>query len=104
MLPAFSLGIVAPTGGEQMEMGVVLPIAAMRVKYRNGATAERLAPHLTVEIVQALCPAAHERAQHNRRVLIKGRAEHRGYRQDDVPIDHPLVEDLTHLAHPVVGV
>src|SRR5712692_10943565 len=30
MLPARSLRIIAPTGGDQMEMGVVLPIAAMR--------------------------------------------------------------------------
>ena len=65
---------------------------------------ERLAPDLTGAIVQALCPAAHERAQHHRGVLIQGRAEHRGSRQDDGPRDHPLVEDLTHLAHPVVDV
>jgi hypothetical protein len=32
MLPACSLVIVAPTGSEEMEMGVVLPIAAMRVE------------------------------------------------------------------------
>ena len=76
----------------------------MRVEHHDIATPERLAPDGAVEIIQALHPAAHERAQHDRRVLVKGRAEHRRDRQDDVPIDDPLVEDLAHLADPVVDV
>ena len=44
MLPALSLAIIAPTGGDQMQMGMVLPIAAMRVEHRDGAPPERLAP------------------------------------------------------------
>src|SRR2546422_7848251 len=75
MFPACSLGIVASTGGEEMQMGMVLAITPMRMEHRNVTTPDRLAPHLTVEIIQALCPAAHERTQHHRRVLVEGGAE-----------------------------
>ena len=37
MLPAFSLAIIAPTGGDQMQMGMVLPIAPMRVEHHDVA-------------------------------------------------------------------
>src|SRR6266702_2957254 len=86
MLPALALAIIPPTGGEQMQMGMVLAIAAMRVEHRDGAPSERLALDGAIEIIQALRPAAHERAQYDRRVLVEGRAEHRRHRQDDVAI------------------
>src|SRR6266568_2412334 len=98
MLPALSLAIIPPTGGEQMQMGMVLAIAPMGMEHRDGATPERLAPDVALEIIQALPPTAHECAQHDRHVLVESRAEHRRDRQDDMPIDHPLVEDLAHLA------
>ena len=65
---------------------------------------ERLAPDRTVEIIQALRPAAHERAQDNRCVLVEGHAEHRRDRQDDMPIDDPCMEHLADLADPVIDV
>ena len=37
MLPTRALGIVAPTGSEEMQMGMVLPITPMRVEHRDGA-------------------------------------------------------------------
>ena len=98
------LPIIAPTGGDQMQMGMVLPIAAMGVEHHDVAALERLAPDRAVEIIQASDPTAHERAQHACGVLVKGRAEHRRHRQDDVPIDDALMEDLTHLADPVVDI
>ena len=79
-------------------MGMVLAIAAMRVEHRDGAPSERLALDGAIEIIQALCPTAYERAQHDRRVVVKSRTEHRRHRQDDVAIDHPRVEDCAHLA------
>src|SRR6266446_6178221 len=85
-----------------MQVGMVLAIAAMRMEHHDVATPERLASDLTVEVIQTWCPAAHERTQHDRRVLVESRAEHGRHRQDDVPIDDPLVEDLAHLTHPVV--
>src|SRR2546426_8947400 len=104
MLPALSLAIIPPTGGDQMQMRMILPIAPMRMEHRDVATLERLAPDVAIEIIQALHPAAHERAQYDRRVVVEGRAEHGRHRQDDVPIDHPRVEHRAHLAHPVVHV
>jgi hypothetical protein len=104
MLPTFSLVIVAPTGGKEMKMGMVLPIATMRVEDCEVASPQCFAPDLTREIIEALPPAAHERTSYDRRVLVEGRAEHRWDRQDDGPIDHPLVEGLTHLVDPVVHV
>src|SRR5436190_14089546 len=102
MLPALPLAIIAPTGGDQMQMGMVLAIAPMRVEHRDGAPLECLPPDGAVEIVETLRPAAHERAQHDRRVLVKSGVEHRWHRENDVPIDHPLVEGLAHLADPVI--
>ena len=81
---------------------MVLPIATMRVEHRDGAPLERLAPDRAIEIIQALRPAAHERTQYDRRMLVEGRAEYRWDRQDDVPIDHPRVKGFAHLADPVV--
>src|SRR5215475_13726220 len=104
MLPARALAIIAPTGGDQMQMGMILPIAPMRMEHCDVAPLERLAPDVAIEIIQTLPPAAHERAQQHRRVLVKGGAEHRRDREDDVPIDHALMEDLADLADPVVDV
>ena len=83
-------------------MLMLLPIAPMGVEHRNGAPPECLAPDFTIEIIKALRPAAHERAQHDRRVLVESRTEHRRDRQEDRPIDAPRVEALTPLADPVV--
>ena len=90
------------TGGDQMQVRVILPIAAMRVEHRDGTPLERLALDGAIEIIQALRPAAHERAQHVSRVLVEDRAKHRWHRQDDMPINHPRVEDPADLADPVV--
>src|SRR5215831_19738222 len=102
MLPARALAIIATTGGEHMEMGMVLPSAPMRVEDRDVAPRERLPLNGTIEIIQALPPTGHERAQHDRGMLVEDGAEHGRHGQDNVPIDDPLVEDLAHLTHPVV--
>jgi hypothetical protein len=96
MLPTCSLVIVAPTGGEEMEMGMGmgLPMAARRVEDCDGASPPCFAPDLPREIIQALPPAAPERTSYDRRVLVEGGAEPRGDRQDDGPIEHPRVEGL----------
>ena len=85
-------------------MGMVRPIAAMGVEDRDGASPQRFAPDLTREIIQALPPAAPERTSYDRRVPIERRAEHRRDRQEDGPIDAPLMEGLTHLVDPVVDI
>ena len=58
-------------GGEQMEMGVVVTIAAMCVDHHDVATLQRLAPDLTIEIIQALHPAAPQHAQHDTKRAIQ---------------------------------
>ena len=102
MLPALSLRIIAATGGQHMQMGMIVPIAPMGVEHRDVPPAQRLAPDGAIEIIQAVRPTAHERAQHVSRMLVEGRAEHGRHCQDDMPIDHPLVEDPAHLADPGV--
>src|SRR5712691_4427991 len=102
MFPALFLGIIPSPGGEQMQMGMVLPIAPMGVEHCDGATPERFAPDRAIEIIEALRPTAHECVQYHLGVVVKGRTEHRRHRQDNVPIDHPLVKDPAHLADPVV--
>src|SRR5262249_15696830 len=100
MLPAVSQPIVASTGSEHMQMGMVLAITPVRMEDHDIAPLEWLAFDGAVELIQALDPTAHKRTQHDRRVLVEGGAEQRRHRQNDVPIDDPFMEDLTHLAHP----
>ena len=85
-------------------MLMLLPIAPMRVEDRDGATLQCLPPDCAIEIIQALRTTAHQGAQHDRRVVVEGRAEHRRHREDNMAIDDPLVEDLAHLADPVIAV
>src|SRR5262249_13709273 len=104
MLPTRSLGIIAATGGDAMQVGMVLPITPMGMEHRDVATPKRLAPDGAIEVIQALDPTPHERAQYDRRVLVEGRAEHRRHRQNDMSIDHPFVEPRAHLADPGIHV
>ena len=85
-------------------MLMLLAMAALGVEHHHGAPSERLPFDGAIEIIQALRPAAHERAQYDRRVVVKSRTEHRRHRQDDVAIDHPRVEDFAHLADPIIHI
>src|SRR5712691_2731030 len=104
MHPLAGLAIPSTTGGNDMQMGMVMTIASMGVDHHNISTPERLTPGLTKEIIQACNATSHESTQQDRGVSIEGGAQHGGYSQDDMSIDHPLVEDLAHLAHPIVNV
>ena len=59
--PSACPAIIAPTGGEHMQMGMVLAITPMGVEHGDVAPLKRLPPHGTVEVIQTWCPAAHER-------------------------------------------
>src|SRR6266705_2813834 len=83
-------------------MSMLVPIAPRRGEHRDVAPLERLPLDGAVEIVEALRPAAYQRTQYDRGVLVKGRAEHRWHRQDDMPIDDAFVEDPADLADPGV--
>src|SRR5438876_1258175 len=102
MLPALRRRIIATTGGDQVQVRVVLTVTPVCMDHGDVAPPERLAPDLAIKSVQALHPASHQRAHQHRGVLVKDRAKHRRDREDDVPIDHTLVQDLAHLAHPGV--
>ena len=85
-------------------MLMIVAIAPMRVKHRDVSPPERLTLDLAIEVTQTLHPASHQCAQQERGIVVEGCTKHGRHRQDDVPIDHPLMEDLPHLAHPVVDV
>ena len=76
----------------------------MRVEHGDVTPVEALPLNGTVEVIQTLCPAPHQRAQHDCCIVIEGHPEHRWHRQNDVPIDDPLVQHLAHLADPVIRI
>ena len=104
MHPALGLWVPAPTGGDEMQMGVVLAIASMRVQHDNIAAFEPLAAELAIEIVQTLHPASHKSAQQNIGIVVEGGAQHGGDGENRVAIDDAAVEHLTDLADPVVHI
>lgn len=104
MFPAVPRIIKAPTGGDAMQGRMVVAIAAMRVEHDDVATPQRVVPDRAIEIVQALGPTPHQGAPEARGIVVERHAEQREDRQDDGPIDPPRVEDLAHLAAPVVRV
>jgi hypothetical protein len=61
MLPALSLAIIAPTGREQMPMGMVLAVAPRRVEHHDVATPERLASDGAIEVIQCTSDYLSER-------------------------------------------
>jgi hypothetical protein len=76
MLPALPLPIITSTRSDQMQMGMVLSIASMRVERRDVASPERFPPDLTIELIHALHPTAHQPTQQDRSVMVEGRTEH----------------------------
>src|SRR6266704_595387 len=104
MHPLLCLLIPSATGGNAMQMRIVLPIAAMGLDNHDVAPLEIVAADPAIEIVQTADATAHKRTQHVVRLLIKRFPEHLGHSQDDMAIDDALVEHPDHLADPVVDV
>jgi len=63
MDPLPRLLIPSTTGSHAVQMGVVLPITAMRLDDHDGTALEDAATDTTEDIVQAPDPTAHERTQ-----------------------------------------
>jgi hypothetical protein len=98
MHPLLGLRIPSPTGGDDMQMGVVLAVTAMGLHDHDVATFERLATDTAPDIIQTADATAHERTQHVFRLLINRVSQHRGHGQDDMAIDDALMQHRADLA------
>ena len=85
-------------------MSMILPTTPVGVEHRDVSALEWGALDRAIEGIQTLCPTPHEGTQHASGVLVEGGPEHRRHRQNDMPIDDPLVQDVTDLADPVVHI
>ena len=74
MPPLAGLAIPSATGGDDMQMGIVLPIAPMGLDNHDVAALEGVATDSGEDIIQALDATTHERAQQDMCVLIEGGA------------------------------
>ena len=63
MHPAFRLRVPTATGGDEMQMGVVLAVAPVRVQHDNVATFEALTAEVAKELIQTADPTSHQLAQ-----------------------------------------
>src|SRR5712691_1761882 len=104
MHPLVGLRIPPTTGGNAVQMRVVLPIAAVRLDNHDVAAFEGATTDTAIEIIQTADATTDERTQHVLRLLIKRFPEHLRHGQDNMTIDHALMEHLADLADPVVDV
>ena len=99
-LPARSLRLIAPTGGEQRQRRMVRAWAPRGVGPHHGAPPEGLAPDRTSASIPARHPTAPQRPPHDRGVGVQGRAAPGWHGQAEGPGEHALREDLAPLAAP----
>ena len=76
----------------------VLAMTAMGLDNHDGAAREDAATDPALDIIQTADATAHERTQHVFRLLIKRVSQHRGHGQDDMAIDHALMQHRADLA------
>ena len=74
MHPLLGLLIPAATGGDDVQVGVVLAITAMRLDDHDVAARKGAATDPGKDIIQTASPTAHERTQQGLRLLIKRRS------------------------------
>ncbi len=104
MDPLVGLLIPSPTGGDDVQVRVVLTVAPMSLNDYDIAPFERLTTDPAEEIIQALHATAHQLTQQLLGMLIKRVSEDIGHRQHDVTVDDTVVQHLTDLADPVINV
>ena len=104
MDPLLRLLIPAATGGDDVQMGVVLPMAAMRLDDDDVAAFEGSATDPAEDIIQAPHPTTHERTQHRLSLLIKCFPEELRHGQDDMAVDDSFMEQLAQLGDPGVHI
>src|SRR6266436_160894 len=103
MHPLLRLLIPSSAGRNDMQMRVVLAIAAMRLDHDDVATLERLPTHRAQEIISALDTTLHEGTEQRVCVLIKRGSEAIRHGQDNMPIHNAVREHLADLADPVIA-
>ena len=101
-VPALSRRIIAPTGGEQRQRGMGVPMTARRMGHHDGAASECLASALANQVLQARPTASHPCPQQERGLLREGRAAHGRDGAKDVARDPPCMQPLAPLADPMV--
>src|SRR6187397_2167930 len=101
MHPLARLLIPAATSGDDVQMRVVLTIAAMGLDDDDVTAFEVLAADTAKDIIQTSDPTAHERAQYSVRLPIKRLPEYRGHGQHYMAIDDALMQHPADLADPV---
>ena len=104
MDPLLGLLSPSPTGGDDVQMGIVLAIAAMGLDDDDVTAFEVLAADPAEDVIQAPHPTAHERTQHRWRLLIKSVPQYLRHGEDDMTVDDALMQHLADLADPVVDV
>jgi hypothetical protein len=104
MLPAIRVGILAPTGGQPMQVGMVRPITPVGVTHRTGAPLTPCPLDRARESVQPPGPAPHEGTHHDGGVVGEGRAKPRWHGQDNRAIAAPLAPHVADLTHPVIRI
>ena len=102
--PLFGLLIPSTTGGDEVQMGILLAMAAMGLDNHDGAALEGAATDPALDIIQTADAAAQERTQHRLRPLIKRFPEYLRHGQDDMPGDNACMKHLADLADPIVDV
>src|SRR3989442_58017 len=104
MHPLLGLLIPSTTGGDNVQMGIVLAIAAVGLDDHDVAALEGATTDPAKDIIQTADATAHERTQHRFRLLIKRFPEYLRHGQDDMTVDDALMQHLADLADPVVDV
>jgi len=93
---------LSPTGANDVQMGVVLTIAAMGLHHHGVATCERPTTETTKDSIETAHATWHEGTQQYVCVAIKACPSHRRHGQDNVAIDHALMQHLADLSDPIV--
>jgi len=83
---------------------MLLPITAVRLDHHDVAAFEGAPTDPAIEIIQTSDTTTYERTQHVLRLLIKRFPEHLRHGQDNMTIDHALMEHLADLADPGIDV
>ena len=104
MHPLLGLLIPSTTGGDDVQMGIVLAITAMGLDDDDVTAFEVRAADPAEDVIQAPHPTAHEWTQHRLRLLIKRFPQYLRHGEDDMPVDDAFMEHLAHLTDPGVHI